>query len=88
MITGKVHIWFWIRTRLPTRVWKRCMEFKSKTSAGKEETFFIDGKTGTTHKVQCDMFHTFVANGRTKIINDVCEAEHCPTDFVLQFDPP
>jgi hypothetical protein len=41
------------------------MEFKSKTSAGKDETFFIDRKTATTHKVQCDTFHAFVANSRT-----------------------
>ena len=51
----KVKFWIrshWIRTRMPKRVWKRCMEFKIKTEAGKLETYFIDRRTGTAHKVR------------------------------------
>ena len=43
--------WFWVRTSMPKRVWKRCMEFKLKTSQGVAETYFIDQITGTAHKV-------------------------------------
>ena len=50
---GKVYVWYWIRTRMPKRVWKRCMEFKMKTEAGKLETYHIDRRTGIAHKVLC-----------------------------------
>ena len=40
-------------TRMPKRVWKRCMEFKMKTEVGKWETHYIDRRTGTAHKVLC-----------------------------------
>ena len=29
------------------------MEFKMKTEAGKMETYYIDRRTGTAHKVLC-----------------------------------
>jgi hypothetical protein len=32
------------------------MEFKMKTEAGKFETYYIDRKTGTAHKVMCRVF--------------------------------
>ena len=44
-------VWFWVRTRMPERLWKRCMEFVVKNSAGKLEKHFIDPQTGTAHKV-------------------------------------
>ncbi|CAB4018192.1 Hypothetical predicted protein, partial [Paramuricea clavata] len=49
-VTKQAYVWFWIRNRMPKRVWKRCMEFQKKTDNGKLETFFIDQKTGSTHK--------------------------------------
>ena len=36
---------------MPERLWKRCMEFAVKNSAGKLEKHFIDPRTGTAHKV-------------------------------------
>ena len=36
---------------MPKREWKRCMEFKMKTEADKMETYYIDRRTGTAHKV-------------------------------------
>lgn len=50
-VADQAHVWFWIRTRTPTRVWKRCMEFQKKNDDGKFETFSIDQKTGSVHKV-------------------------------------
>ena len=44
-------VWFWVRTRMPERLWKRCMEFVVKNSAGKLEKHFIDPQTGTAKKV-------------------------------------
>ena len=36
---------------MPERLWKRCMEFVVKNSAGKREKHFIDPQTGTAQKV-------------------------------------
>jgi hypothetical protein len=36
---------------MPERLWKRCMEFVVKNSAGKLEKHFIDPQTGTAKKV-------------------------------------
>ena len=51
-VIKKAFVWFWVRNRVPTRLWKRCMEFTAKSFAGKLETHFIDLKTGITHKVK------------------------------------
>jgi hypothetical protein len=37
---------------MPERLWKRCMEFVVKNSAGKLEKHFIDPQTGTAQKVR------------------------------------
>ena len=37
-----ITVWFWIRSSLPKRVWKRCMEFKEQNSIGKLETWRIE----------------------------------------------
>ena len=50
-MTQEAHVWFWIRTRTPKRVWKKCMEFQKKRDNGKEETYFVDERTGTTRMV-------------------------------------
>ena len=50
-VTKKAFVWFWVRNRMPGRLWKRCMEFVVKNSAGKLEKHIIDPETGTVHKV-------------------------------------
>ncbi|CAB4023147.1 Hypothetical predicted protein, partial [Paramuricea clavata] len=52
-VTTKAFVWFWVRTRMPERLWKRCMEFVVKNSAGKPEKHFIDPQTGTAQKGSC-----------------------------------
>ena len=51
----KAFVWFWVGTRMPTRLWERCMEFKVNNSAGKREKHHIDPKTGTVYKVKTDI---------------------------------
>ena len=51
----KAFVWFWVRTRMPTRLWERCMEFKVNKSSGKREKHHIDPKTGTVYKVKTDV---------------------------------
>ena len=34
--------WFWIRSSLPKRVWKKCMEFKEENNVGKLETWRVE----------------------------------------------
>ena len=47
----KAFVWFWARTRMPQRLWKKCMEFSIKNKAGIVEKHYIDPLTGTAHKV-------------------------------------
>ncbi|XP_028411770.1 uncharacterized protein LOC114534514 [Dendronephthya gigantea] len=37
-----ITVWFWIRSSLPKRVWKKCMEFKERNNAGKLETWRVE----------------------------------------------
>ena len=37
-----ISVWFWIRSSLPKRVWKKCMEFQEKNSAGKFEIWRVE----------------------------------------------
>ncbi|CAB3989345.1 Hypothetical predicted protein, partial [Paramuricea clavata] len=48
-----ITVWFWIRSSLPKRVWKKCMEFKEKNSAGKMETFRVED--GIRRKGPCSV---------------------------------
>jgi hypothetical protein len=48
-----IRVWFWIRTSLPKRAWKKCMEFKERSSAGKLETWHVSDEGGIAKKVYC-----------------------------------
>ena len=37
-----ITVWFWIRSSLPKRAWKQCMEFKETNDAGKMETWRVE----------------------------------------------
>ncbi|CAB4029905.1 Hypothetical predicted protein, partial [Paramuricea clavata] len=45
-----IRVWFWIRTSLPKRVWKKCMEFQERSSAGKLETWHVSNEGGIAKK--------------------------------------
>jgi hypothetical protein len=47
---------------MPKRVWKKCMEFVVKNSAGKLEKHFIDPQTGTVQKVYEDITNLKLGN--------------------------
>lgn len=52
VIMKNAYIWFWIRTRQPNRVWKRCMQFKIKRENSGTKIYHIDRLTGTSHEVK------------------------------------
>ncbi|XP_028393393.1 uncharacterized protein LOC114517773 isoform X1 [Dendronephthya gigantea] len=63
-VMKNVFVWFWVRNRMPERLWKRCMEFTMKNSTGVSEKYFIDPRTGTAHKGSCsEQFKTFLNEG-------------------------
>ena len=51
-MTTEAFVWFWVRNRMPKRLWKKCMEFEVQNSAEKLEKHFIDSRTGIAHKVR------------------------------------
>ena len=69
ILQGKVYVWYWIRTRMPKRVWKRCMEFKITTEAGKLEAYYIDRRTGTAYKVLWGKFQKRLKFKFSNLIN-------------------
>ena len=73
-VTKNAYVWFWIRTRQPHRVWKRCMQFKVKLESGKTETYHIDRLTGTSHKVN---------NVQIYACSGVCTVSHHGPGFCL-----
>ena len=38
----KAFVWFWVQSRMPQRLWKKCMEFSIKNKAGIVEKHYID----------------------------------------------
>ncbi|XP_028393240.1 uncharacterized protein LOC114517654 [Dendronephthya gigantea] len=52
-VMKKAFVWFWVRTRVPERLWKRCMEYVVKNATGHPEKHFIDPVTGTPQKGSC-----------------------------------
>ncbi|XP_028402956.1 uncharacterized protein LOC114525736 [Dendronephthya gigantea] len=70
--------WFWVRNRMPKRLWKRCMEFMMKNSAGKSEMYFIDSKTGTPHKGSCSEHLNAFLNEGTLTVSDKKSLEKTP----------
>ncbi|CAB4015197.1 Hypothetical predicted protein, partial [Paramuricea clavata] len=71
-------VWFWVRTRMAERLWKRCMEFVVKNSAGKLEKHFIDPQTGTAQKGSCSGKLKSVLNEGTLTVSDKESFEKIP----------
>ena len=46
----EIHAWFWVRTSLPKRVWKKCMEYE-KMENGKIFKWHVDEHTNVPKKV-------------------------------------
>ena len=47
-----IHVWFWVRTSLPKRVWKKCMEYEKVGEGGKIVKEHVDERTGVPKKVR------------------------------------
>ena len=50
-MVSKATVWLWVRTRMPARVWRRCMEFQKTGERGNIGTYHIDTKTGIVKEV-------------------------------------
>ena len=48
----EIHAWFWVRTSLPKRVWKKCMEYE-KMENGKIFKWHVDEHTNVPKKGPC-----------------------------------
>ncbi|CAB3999651.1 Hypothetical predicted protein, partial [Paramuricea clavata] len=59
IVTGEVYVWYWITTRMPERLWKRCMEFKIKTSQGNLKRITLIERPGACS----EQFQTFLNEG-------------------------
>ena len=53
MITdkNKIHTWFWVRSGLPKRLWKKCMEYRKMDKNGKIILWHVNKDTEVPQKV-------------------------------------
>lgn len=42
-VTKNVYTWFWVRSSLPKRLWKKCMEYQVKRDDGKLISYKLVG---------------------------------------------
>ncbi|CAB4030191.1 Hypothetical predicted protein, partial [Paramuricea clavata] len=61
-----ITVWFWIRSSLPKRVWKKCMEFKEKNSAGKMKTWRVED--GIRRKGPCSVPEDVTINDGVAVV--------------------
>ena len=54
-VTKDVNTWIWIRSSLPKRVWRKCIDFTITGPDGKKEKYRVDEETGLRSKV-CILF--------------------------------
>jgi hypothetical protein len=50
-VKKKVHTWVWVRSSIPKRVWKKCIEYTVTDKNGKKETYSLEENTGIRIKV-------------------------------------
>ncbi|CAB4034088.1 Hypothetical predicted protein, partial [Paramuricea clavata] len=48
-----VYAWVWVRSRLPKRVWNRCMEYKSQDENGQFQWYTLIGDSAIPEKGRC-----------------------------------
>ncbi|XP_028392894.1 uncharacterized protein LOC114517393 [Dendronephthya gigantea] len=78
VLKGQVYVWYWIRTRTPGRLWRKCMEFQMKTHGGKFVTYHVDRITGTALKGTCsERYKTFLNEG-TLLVKDKKSLHNLP----------
>ncbi|XP_028416962.1 uncharacterized protein LOC114541174 [Dendronephthya gigantea] len=63
-----ITVWFWIRSSLPKRVWKKCMEFKERNNAGKLKTWRVEG--GVKREGPCSHDEDATINDGVAVVPD------------------
>ncbi|XP_028411772.1 uncharacterized protein LOC114534516 [Dendronephthya gigantea] len=71
-----ITVWFWIRSSLPKRVWKRCMEFKERNNAGKLETWRVED--GLRRKGPCSYGEDVTINDGVAVVPDAQSMNKLP----------
>ncbi|XP_028411790.1 uncharacterized protein LOC114534527 [Dendronephthya gigantea] len=71
-----ITVWFWIRSSLPKRVWKKCMEFKERNNAGKLETWRVED--GLRRKGPCSYGEDVTINDGVAVVPDAQSMNKLP----------
>ena len=51
-VTKNVFTWFWVRSSLPKRLWKKCMDYQVKRNDGKLISYKLIGHSGVPVEVK------------------------------------
>ncbi|XP_046857622.1 uncharacterized protein LOC124451035 [Xenia sp. Carnegie-2017] len=62
---NKIHTWFWVRSGLPKRLWKKCMEYRKMDKNGKIFLWHVNKETEVPQKGPC------AYPGEVRLINGI-----------------
>ncbi len=83
-VTKQVVTWVWIRSSLPKRVWRKCIDFTITNKNGKEEKYRLDEETGLREKVGDNILYYVYNTVKTRMIYRVHDSTILNT-FVCSF---
>ncbi|XP_028393585.1 uncharacterized protein LOC114517928 [Dendronephthya gigantea] len=66
-ITKNVHVWIWVRSSIPKRAWRKCIEYVVTNKNGNNVTYSLDEETGTRRKGNCAHTNEVKKNGAVRI---------------------
>ncbi|CAB4029528.1 Hypothetical predicted protein [Paramuricea clavata] len=68
IVKKKVHVWIWIRSSIPTRAWRKCVEYIVTDKNGKKETYSVDEETGIRREGSCAYSDEIKKNGAVLVV--------------------
>ena len=67
-VITQVVTWIWIRSSLPKRVWRKCIDFTTTDKNGKKEMYRLDEETGLKEKGRCGTSEEIKKNGAVLVV--------------------
>ncbi|XP_046846675.1 uncharacterized protein LOC124440339 isoform X2 [Xenia sp. Carnegie-2017] len=77
-VIKEVYTWVWIRSSLPKRLWRKCIDYTVKDSQGNEESYRLDEETGVKEKGNCATMQEIKKNGAVLVVPDTKRLKKIP----------
>ncbi|CAB4020784.1 Hypothetical predicted protein, partial [Paramuricea clavata] len=84
-VTKHVFTWFWVRSSLPKRLWKKCMDYQLKRDDGKLISYKLVGHSVMPVEGRCNKASTLLHDGIV-VVPDFSAAQKVPEiDGLLEY---